>query len=50
LKKLAFEAFQFVSNQRKTTYKDVARKLIGQLTDESELDAAIGSDSIQKKG
>jgi hypothetical protein len=34
LKKLAFEAFKFVSSQRKTTYKEVARRLIKELHDD----------------
>ena len=37
LKKLAFEAYLFVSSQKRTTYKEVAKKLIGQLSDEGEL-------------
>ena len=31
LKKLAFEAYLFVISQRRTSYKDVARKLIDQM-------------------
>lgn len=41
LKKLAFEAFKFVSSQRKTTYKEVARRLIKELHDEQELDSHV---------
>jgi len=33
LKKLAYEAYKFVSHQKKTTYKEVAKKLINQLND-----------------
>lgn len=41
LKKLAFEAFQFVSQQKKTTYKEVAINLIGKINDEKILDAHV---------
>lgn len=41
LKKLAYEAFRFVSNQKKTTYKEVATKLINQLNDDNELDIHV---------
>lgn len=41
LKKLAYEAFQFVSQQKKTTYKEVATNLIGKINDEKMLDAHV---------
>lgn len=41
LKKLAYEAFKFVTCQRKTTYKEVARKLIKQLHDEQEIESHV---------
>lgn len=41
LKKLAFEAFMFVSTQKKTTYKEVARKLIGQINDDNEIETEV---------
>jgi hypothetical protein len=41
LKKLAYEAFQFVSQQKKTTYKEVAKKLISQINDENEFDVHV---------
>ena len=32
LKRLAYEAFAFVSSQKRTTYKEVAKRLISQLS------------------
>jgi hypothetical protein len=50
LKKLAYEAFKFVSHQKKTTYKEVARKLINQLNDEPEYDVQPSGEIGSKKG
>ena len=41
LKKLASEAYRMVSSQRRTTYKEVARKLIGSLNDDADLEINV---------
>ena len=41
LKRLASEAYTFVNQCRKTSYKDVARKLIGQMDDDLEANVAL---------
>ena len=36
LKKLAFEAFRFVSTRKKTTYKEVANSLLQQMKEDQD--------------
>lgn len=38
LKKLSDVAYAYVLSQKRTTYKDVAKKMIGQLSDDGEID------------
>ena len=49
LKKLAYEAFQFVSHQRKTSYKEVALRLISQISDDHELELHVSNFPFRRK-
>lgn len=50
LKKLASEAYRFVSMQKKTTYKEVARNLISSLQDEGEMEMSMQGIQQEKRG
>jgi hypothetical protein len=50
LKKLAFEAFKFVSSQKKTSYKEVAKRLIKQLNEEQEIESHVGLRLCRRRG
>jgi hypothetical protein len=41
LKRLAAEAYRFVTQQKKTTYKEVAKKLISELNEEIDIDPNV---------
>mgnify|MGYP000159169329 CR=1 FL=1 len=49
LKRLASEAYNFVTQTKKTTYKDVARKLIEQMSDDNDLDVSVKTLLFRRK-